>query len=139
MFVNTQFLFKHAKVIYVHVCAQRRIRVMRFAFYRQLVRKQYPPPLPPWATSSGNGEGPVSSLNAANVCLRLGTRAQRHTHTHTVLTHTTLRSLPLSPLCHIPSLLHPSPSSPRSPARPPLVASSLSSCFILHNALHPGS
>lgn len=35
--------------------------------------------LPPWATSSGNGEGPVSSLNAANVCLRLGTRARRHT------------------------------------------------------------
>lgn len=50
-----------------------------------------PPFLPPWATSSGNGEGPVSSLNAANVCLRLGTQAQEtHTHTQTftfVCTH----------------------------------------------------
>lgn len=119
LFVQTLFLCK-CSIIYVRVCAQKGTHVTCCDFYRQLVRTTvssfhfsppYSPPLsllPPWATSSGNGEGPVSSLNAANVCLRLGTRAQRHTQSW----HTQRSALPLSPLCHIPSLLLPSPSFP---------------------------
>lgn len=82
-------------------------------------------PLPPWATSSGNGEGPVSSLNAANVCLRLGTRARRHTqswHTQSFALSLCHHSVTFSLLCphSLPSL------------HPPLFPS-----FYSHTILHP--
>lgn len=75
-----------------------------------------------WATSGGNGEGPVSSLNAANVCLRLGTRAQRHTQSW----HT--QRSPLSPLCHRSvtfPLFRPSPHFPPSRSHSPPIRASL--------------
>ncbi len=124
------FLCSYLMIMYVHVCAHMGTHVMCFESNRQLVRTRvssisllFPSlslfSLPPWATSSGNGEGPVSSLNAANVCLRLGTRAQRHTQSW----HTQRSALSL---CHhsvtFPLFCPSAPRFPRSPTLLPLPA-----------------
>lgn len=97
------------------------MHVTLFAFYKQSVKKKGPPSFPgPPVVVMGR------DLSARLMQLMFACAWGQHTHTHT---HAALCSLPLSPVCHIPSLLHPTPSFPRSPTLYTLLYSS----FFLHN------